>query len=119
MSRRIQVSARRKCYRLRDPPVLCLVVVVVVVVVFFSPNRSFYSTTPVVDPVPILILHIREIQIMWSQTVGQRKTKMQSRINQSRQIKCQHTGYEITTNTLTKKITTTKNKTSKTNGILR
>ena len=66
MSRRIQVSARRKCYRLRDPPVLCLVVVVVVVVVFFSPNRSFYSTTPVVDPVPILILHIREIQIMWS-----------------------------------------------------
>ena len=51
------------------------VVVVVVVVVVFTLNRSFYPTTSAVPPVSFLILHPREMQIMWSQTVRQRKTK--------------------------------------------
>ena len=50
-------------------------VVVVVVVDVFTLNRSFYSTTSAVPPVSFLILHRREIQILWSQTVRQRKTK--------------------------------------------
>ena len=37
-------------------------------------HRSFYPTSSV-HPVSVLILHPREIQIMWSQTVKQRKTK--------------------------------------------
>ena len=48
--------------------------VVVVVVVVFALNRSFYPTTSAVPPVFFLI-NPREIQIMWSQTVRQRKTK--------------------------------------------
>ena len=51
------------------------VVVVVVVVVVFTLKRSFYPTTSAVHPVSFLILHPREIQILWSQTVRQRKTK--------------------------------------------
>ena len=44
-----------------------VVVVVVVVVVAFTLNRSFYPTTSAVPPVSFLILHPREIQILWSQ----------------------------------------------------
>ena len=52
-----------------------VVVVVVVVVAVFTINRSFYPTTSAVPQVSFLILHPREIQILWSQTVRQRKTK--------------------------------------------
>ena len=45
------------------------------VVVVFTLNRSFYPRTSPVPPVSLLILHPREIQIMWSQTERQRKTK--------------------------------------------
>ena len=38
------------------------------VVVVFTLNRSFYPTISAVNPVPVLILHPREIQTMWSQT---------------------------------------------------
>ena len=50
-------------------------VVVVVAVVVFTLNRSFHPTTSAVPPVSFLILHPREIQILWSRTVRQRKTK--------------------------------------------
>ena len=43
------------------------VVVVVFVVVVFTLNRSFHPTTSAVTPVSFLIVHPREIQIMWSQ----------------------------------------------------
>ena len=52
------------------------------VCVVFTLNRSFYSTTSV-HPVSLLILHRREIQIMWSQTVRQRKNKTTA-INQGK-----------------------------------
>ena len=52
-----------------------VVVVVVVVVVVFTLKRSFYPTTSAVHPVSFLILHPREIQILWSQTVIQRESK--------------------------------------------
>ena len=42
--------------------------------VVFTLNRSFYPRTSAVPPVPFLILHPREIQILWSQAVRQRKT---------------------------------------------
>ena len=47
------------------------------VVVVFTLNRSFYPTTSAaaVPPVSFLILHPREIQVLWSQTMRQRKTK--------------------------------------------
>ena len=48
-------------------------VVVVVVVVVFTLNRSFYQATSAVPPVSFLILHPREKQILWSQTVRQKK----------------------------------------------
>ena len=51
---------------------LCVYVVIFVLV--FTLNRSFYPTSAV-PPVTVLILHPKEIQIMWSQTVRQRKTK--------------------------------------------
>ena len=38
-------------------------------VVVFALNRSFYATTSAVPPVSFLILHPRQIQIMWSQTL--------------------------------------------------
>ena len=41
--------------------------------VVFTSNRSFYPTTSV-HPVSVLILHPREIQIMWSQTERKNKT---------------------------------------------
>ena len=47
----------------------------IAVVVVFTLNRSFYPTTSAVPPVSFLILHPREIQIMWSQTVRQKKNK--------------------------------------------
>ena len=49
--------------------------------VVFTLNRSFYPTTSV-HPASVLILHPREIQIMWSQTVRQRKNK--TAINQGK-----------------------------------
>ena len=51
-------------------------IVVDVVVVVFTLNRYFYPTTLAVHPVSVLILHPREIQIMWSQTVRKRKNKI-------------------------------------------
>ena len=45
------------------------------VVVVFTLNCSFYPTTSAAHPVSVLILYPREIQIMWSQTVRQRKNK--------------------------------------------
>ena len=50
-------------------------IVVVVVVVVFTLNRSFYPTTAAVHPVSVLIFYPREIQILWSQTVRQKKQK--------------------------------------------
>ena len=50
--------------------------VVVDVVLVLTLNRSFYPTTSAaVRPVSALILHPRELQIMWPQTVRQGKTK--------------------------------------------
>ena len=43
-----------------------VVVVVVVVVFVFTLNRSFYPTSAV-TPVSFLIVHLGEIQILWSQ----------------------------------------------------
>ena len=43
-------------------------------VVVFTLNCSFYPTTSAVPPVSFLILHPRDIQVQWSQTVRQRKT---------------------------------------------
>ena len=54
---------------------LTLGIVRLVVVVVFTLNRSFYHTTSAVPPVSFLIPHPREIQVLWSQTVRQRKTK--------------------------------------------
>ena len=71
-----------------------VIVVVVVVVVVFELNRSFYSTTSAVPPVSFLILHPREIQIMWSDT---EKEKNQTIKNQGTQIKCWRTEYESAT----------------------
>ena len=53
---------------------------VVFVVVVFTLNRSLYPTTSAVPPESFLILHAREIQTLWSHTVGQRKTKRRERI---------------------------------------
>ena len=39
------------------------------VVVVFTLKRSFYPTTSAVPPLSFQILHPREIQILWSQTV--------------------------------------------------
>ena len=48
----------------------------VVIAVVFTSNRSFYPTTSsAVHPVSVLILHPREIRLVWSQTVKQRNTK--------------------------------------------
>ena len=52
-----------------------------VVRVVFTSNRFFYSTTSV-DPVSVLILQPREMQIMWSQT---ETAKNQNNRNSSRQ----------------------------------
>ena len=62
---RVRVGSTRLIHR----------VVVVVVVVVFTLNRSFYPATSAVPPVSFLIIRPREIQILWSQTVRQRKTK--------------------------------------------
>ena len=61
---------RRAAYGLVHTSIYTAAVVVVVV---FTLNRSFYPTTPAVPPVSFLILHPREINIPWSQTVRQRK----------------------------------------------
>ena len=58
------------------------ILVVVVVVVVFTIKRSFYPMTSSIPPVSFLIPRPREIleryqvQIMWSQTVRQRKTQV-------------------------------------------
>ena len=62
-----------------------VVVVVVVIVVVFTLNRSFYRTTSAIPPVSFLILHPREIQILWSDSVTE---KNQTLKDQGRQIKC-------------------------------
>ena len=53
--------------------------VVVVVVVVFTLNISFNPTSSAVHLVSVLILHPREIQMMWSQTVRQ-TNKIRERI---------------------------------------
>ena len=50
-------------------PLALVVAVVVVVIVVATLNRSFYPTISAKPPVSFLILHPREIRIMWSQTV--------------------------------------------------
>ena len=55
--------------------VVVVVVVVAADVVVFALNRPFYPTTSAVTPVSFLILHPREIKILWPQTGRQRKTK--------------------------------------------
>ena len=52
----------------------CGPVVVVVVVVVFTLNRPFCPASSA-HPVSVLILYPREILILWSLTVRQRKTK--------------------------------------------
>ena len=52
-----------------------VVVVVVVVVVVFTLKRSFYPTTSAVHPVSFLILHPREIQILWSDSINRSETE--------------------------------------------
>ena len=47
--------------------------------VVFTLNRSFYPTTSAVPPVSFLILHPREIQIMWSQTETEKTNAEESR----------------------------------------
>ena len=54
--------------------------------VVFTLNRSFYSTTSV-HTVSVLILHPREVQIMWSQTETREKPK-QPQLMKVRQVKC-------------------------------
>ena len=53
--------------------------------------KPFNSTS--VHPVSVLILHPREIQILWSQTVRQRKTK-QPQLIKVKQVKCWRTWYQ-------------------------
>ena len=69
--------------------VVQMVVVVVGVVVFtLQQTVFFYPTLSAVPPVSFLILHHREMQILWSPTVRQRKAKRRSRIKVYRQIEC-------------------------------
>ena len=48
---------------------------VIVVVIVLTIIHSFYPTTSAVNPMPVLILHPREVQNMWSQTVRNRNQK--------------------------------------------
>ena len=54
--------------------VVVVVVAVVVVAAVFTLNRPFYPALSA-HPVSALILYPKEILILWSQTVRQRKTK--------------------------------------------
>ena len=49
-------------------------------------NRSFYPPTSAVPRVPFLILHPREIQILWSQTVETEKNQTRKRVKQKNEI---------------------------------
>ena len=65
------------------------------VVLVFILNHSFYvPTTSAVPPVSSLIFHPRKIEVLWSQTVREKNRTLK---NQGRQIKCERTGYESTT----------------------
>ena len=77
------------------------------IVVVFTLSRSSYPMTSAVPPAS-LILHPREIQILWSQTV---RGKDHTVMNQGRQIRCQHTKYESTTKNATRETRATKKKT--------
>ena len=55
------------------------------VYVVFTLNRSFYSTS--VHPVSVLILHPREMQILWSQAETEKNLK-QPQFIKVRQVKC-------------------------------
>ena len=70
-------SCERRCKRIYRVCVVCVV---------FTLNRSFYPTTSV-HPVSVLIVHPREIQILWSQTVRQGKPK-QPQLIKVKQVKC-------------------------------
>ena len=96
------VGSAMSCYRPGyDRRNICTPASQVIVVVFTS-NRSLYPKTLAVPPLSVLVLHHREIQIMWSQTVRKinllryplstlpypsRKQK-KSRIIQSRHFEC-------------------------------
>ena len=54
-----------------------------VVVIVFTLKRSFYPTTSAVPTVSFLILHLREIQVMWSQTVRE-KNQIRERIKRGK-----------------------------------
>ena len=62
--------------------------------VCFTLNRSFYPTTSV-HPVSVLILHAREIQVLWSQTVRQRKPKQPQLQQQNKQHRAVAVSCEI------------------------
>ena len=49
----------------------------------FTLKRSFYPTTSAVPTVSFLILHLREIQVMWSQTVRE-KNQIRERIKRGK-----------------------------------
>ena len=68
----------------------CGCVVVAVVVVVVSTLNHPFSPASSVDPVPVLIPYPREILIMWSQTLRQRKTEKYN----NRKLKC-HAASEV------------------------
>ena len=75
------------------------------VVLVFILNHSFYvPTTSAVPPVSSLIFHPRKIEVLWSQTVREKNRTLK---NQGRQIKCERTGYESTTENVTWPLRTT------------
>ena len=95
---RLSLSARRLCEKVKvnrentrkrevtQNMLSCRLLFVAV----FTSNRPFYPATSAEPPASLLILHpTTEIQILWSQTVGDRKIKARLRIQvRRRQIKC-------------------------------
>ena len=84
----------------------------VVVVVVFTLNRPFYPASSV-HPVSVLIPFPREILLLWSQTVRQRKTK---KIKLNRKFKCQASevlAYRVREHTNTQHKQDRKNKSKK------
>ena len=77
---------RSRSSALSDVFDVVVVVVVAAVAVVFTLNRSFYTPTSAVPPVSFLILHPREIQIMWSQTVRQTNRKCEPFLSRLGQV---------------------------------
>ena len=85
--RRKRVIARRVfCFLGAGHPIVpcvCLLGIILLCVVF-TLNRSFYSTS--VHPVSVLILHPREIQILWSNCETEKPKQPQ--LIKVRQVNC-------------------------------